>query len=203
MQLMEKPCLPRSGLAELCLTAGDLKDSLGMRSDAHKLWQQALTLAQQDCQALGLRERQVRFLKLLCPSLYCLPHTPGLHIAAIQSQRPHLDGQRADPELLTLADVFALQVHTELRNLYMVGSDTLIQALMRQAVRLLRQQQAAAAVEASTQAFEMVQQVRCLPLLQAQAAALLGRCCIVHSHTASQPAAIGQQRSLSSMPVIH
>lgn len=73
----------------------------------------------------------------------------------------------------------------------MVGSETLIQALMRQAVSLLRQQQAGAAVEASRQAFDRVQQVRCLPLLQAQAAALLGRCCTVHSHTASQPAAIG------------
>ena len=58
---------------------------------------------------------------------------------------------------------------------------------MRQALSLLRQQQPAGAVEAARQAFEMVQQVRCLPLLQAQAAALLGRCYTVHSHLATQP----------------
>lgn len=40
--------------------SGDMQDSLGLRSDAHKLWQQGLMLAQQECQALGLKERQVR-----------------------------------------------------------------------------------------------------------------------------------------------
>ena len=84
-----------------------------------------------------------------------------------------------------------MQAHPELRNLYMSGSQVLIQAQMRQAVSLLRQQQAAGAAQASRQAFDMVQQVRCLPLLHAQAAALHGRCCAVHSLLASQPAVKG------------
>ena len=85
----------------------------------------------------------------------------------------------------------ALQAHPKLRNLYMAGSETLIQALMRQSVSLLRQQQVAGAVQASRQAFELVQQVRCLPLLHAQAAALHGRCCALQTLIASQPATKG------------
>ena len=86
----------------------------------------------------------------------------------------------------------AMQAHPELRNLYMVGSETLIQALMRQSVSLLRQQQVPGAAQASQQAFEMVQQVRCLPLLHAQAAALQGHCCAVRSLLAPQPDAKGE-----------
>ena len=41
--------------------AGHMRDSLGLRNDANKLWSQALTLAEQECQALGLKERQVEF----------------------------------------------------------------------------------------------------------------------------------------------
>ena len=59
MQLVEGSCLPKRQLAEVCLMAGDMRDSLGLRSDAHKLWSQGLTLAEQECQALGLKERQV------------------------------------------------------------------------------------------------------------------------------------------------
>lgn len=86
----------------------------------------------------------------------------------------------------------AMQAHPELRNLYMIGSETLIQALTRRSVSLLRQQQVLGAVQASQQAFEMVQQVRCLPLLHAQAAALQGHCCAVHTLLAPQPAAKGE-----------
>lgn len=61
VQLMDNSsCLPKRQLAEVCLMSGDMRDSLGLRSDAHKLWQQGLMLAQQECQALGLKERQVR-----------------------------------------------------------------------------------------------------------------------------------------------
>ena len=84
-----------------------------------------------------------------------------------------------------------LQAHPELRNLYTVHTEGLIHALMRKSVSLLRQQQAPAAVEAAQQAFAMVQQLRCLPLLQAQAAALLGHCCTVHSHLLHPPLAAG------------
>lgn len=84
-----------------------------------------------------------------------------------------------------------LQAHPELRNLYTVRTEGLIHALMRKSVSLLRQQHAAAAVEAAQQAFAMVQQLRCLPLLQAQAAALLGHCCTVYSHMISTPLAAG------------
>ena len=87
----------------------------------------------------------------------------------------------------------AVQAHTELRNLYVAGNETLVHALMRQSVSLLRQQQVPSAVQASRQAFDMVQQVRCLPLLHAQAAALHGRCCAVQTLLASQPAAKGEQ----------
>ena len=59
MQLTEKPCWPMGRLAELSLTVGDMKDKLGLHTDAHRLWQQAELLAQQDCQAMGLKERQV------------------------------------------------------------------------------------------------------------------------------------------------
>ena len=86
-----------------------------------------------------------------------------------------------------------MQAQPELHNLYMAGTETLIQALMRQSVSLLRQQQVPSAVQASRQAFHMVQQVHCLPLLHAQAAALHGRCCAVQTHLASQPAAKGEQ----------
>lgn len=89
--------------------------------------------------------------------------------------------------------VAVLQGHPELCNLYMSVTEVLIQAQMRQAVSLLRQQQAAGAAQASRQAFDMVQQVRCLPLLHAQAAALHGRCCAVQSLLASQPAQKGEQ----------
>ncbi len=84
------------------------------------------------------------------------------------------------------------QAHADLRSLYAVGTEALIHALMRQAVSLLRQQQAAAAVDVARQTCEMVQQLRCLPLLQAQAAALLGHCYTVHSHKASLPTAGNQ-----------
>lgn len=57
---MDSPCLPKRQLAEVHLMSGDLRDSLGLRSDAHKLWQEGLSLAEQECQALGLKERQVR-----------------------------------------------------------------------------------------------------------------------------------------------
>ena len=87
----------------------------------------------------------------------------------------------------------AMQAHPELRNVYMAGSKTLIKAMMRQSVSLLRQQQLASAVQASAQAFDLVQQVRCLPLLHAQAAALHGRCCAVQTLLASQPAAKGER----------
>lgn len=59
LQLGERSCLPRRQLAEVCLMAGDMRDSLGLRGDAHNLWSQALMLAEQECQALGLKERQV------------------------------------------------------------------------------------------------------------------------------------------------
>lgn len=39
--------------------AGDMQDSLGLRTDACNLWSRALMLADQECQALGLKERQV------------------------------------------------------------------------------------------------------------------------------------------------
>ena len=81
------------------------------------------------------------------------------------------------------------QAHAELRNLYTVHTEGLIHALMRQSVSLLRQQEAAGAVGAARQAFELVRHLRCLPLLQAQAAALLGHCCTVHSHLGPHPAA--------------
>ena len=38
-----------------------MRDSLGLRTDAHQLWRQALMLAEQECQALGLKERQVQY----------------------------------------------------------------------------------------------------------------------------------------------
>lgn len=95
--------------------------------------------------------------------------------------------------LLQQLVVAVTQAHPELRNLYMGGSEVLMQAQMRQAVSLLRQQQAAGAAQASRQAFDMVQQVRSVPLLHAQAAALHGRCCAVQSLLASQPAAKGEQ----------
>ena len=75
-----------------------------------------------------------------------------------------------------------MQVQPELHNLYIAGSECFIHCLMRQAVSLLRQQQTTRAVVAAQQAFAAVQHVRCLPLLQAQAAALLGRCCTVQTH---------------------
>ena len=81
------------------------------------------------------------------------------------------------------------QAHAELRSLYTVHTEGLIHALMRQSVRLLRRQEAAGAVGAARQAWEVVHHLRCLPLLQAQAAALLGHCCTVHSHLGPQPAA--------------
>ncbi len=91
-----------------------------------------------------------------------------------------------------------LQAHPELRNLYTVHTEGLIHALMRKSVSLLRQQQAPAAVEAAQQAFAMVQQLRCLPLLQAQAAALLGHCCTVHSHWIKAPLAAGNLPSFGT-----
>ena len=93
--------------------------------------------------------------------------------------------------------VVSMQAHPELRNLYVTRSEAFIHTLMRQAVSLLRQQQVSGAVQASRQAFDMVQQVRCLPLLHAQAAALHGRCCAVQSLLASQPAARGDQSHAS------
>ena len=60
VQLVDSSCLPKRQLAEVCLMSGDMRDSLGLRSDAQKLWQQGLMLAEQECQALGLKERQVR-----------------------------------------------------------------------------------------------------------------------------------------------
>ena len=89
-----------------------------------------------------------------------------------------------------------LQAHPELRNLYTVHTEGLIHALMRKSVSLLRQQQAPAIVEAAQQAFAMVQQLRCLPLLQALAAALLGHCCTVHNHRISVSLAAGSLPSL-------
>ena len=72
MQLVERSCLPKRQLAEVCLVGGDIRDSLGLRSDAHKLWHQALTLAKQECQALGLKERQVQSPFQRCPSFPCI-----------------------------------------------------------------------------------------------------------------------------------
>ncbi|KAL0048239.1 hypothetical protein WJX82_010821 [Trebouxia sp. C0006] len=146
-QLIEqhkKASLPSSSLAEVYLVLGNMKDDLGLFADAQQLWQEALDVYQQECSALGFKERQA---------------------------------------------------HPELRNLYTVHTEGLIHALMRKSVSLLRQQQAPAAVEAAQQAFAMVQQLRCLPLLQAQAAALLGHCCTVHSHLLHPPLAAGEMAS--------
>ena len=101
------------------------------------------------------------------------------------------EGQKANKTIEVVQCALRLQAHPELRNLYTVHTEGLIHALMRKSVSLLRQQQAPAAVEAAQQAFAMVQQLRCLPLLQAQAAALLGHCCTVHSHLLHPPLAAG------------
>jgi hypothetical protein len=100
-------------------------------------------------------------------------------------------GWKPNKTLEMLHCALLLQAHPELRNLYTVHTEGLIHALMRKSVSLLRQQQAPAAVEAAQQAFAVVQQLRCLPLLQAQAAALLGHCCTVHSHLMHPPLAAG------------
>ena len=60
VQLVGSSSLSNRQLAEVCLASGDMQDSLGLRSNAHQLWQQALMLAEQECQALGLKERQVQ-----------------------------------------------------------------------------------------------------------------------------------------------
>ena len=74
LQLMEqhkKASLPSSSLAEVCLMVGDMKEGSGLYTDAHHLWQQALQLSQQDCSALGLKERQVKLVKC-CSSMYLI-----------------------------------------------------------------------------------------------------------------------------------
>lgn len=60
---------------------GDIRDNLGLRGDAHTLWSQALMLAEQECQALGLKERQVG-----CPINHC--HT-RLHAAHTCFHKDH------------------------------------------------------------------------------------------------------------------
>ncbi len=109
------------------------------------------------------------------------------------------EGWKANKTIEVLQCALLLQAHPELRNLYTMHTEGLIHALMRKSVSLLRQQQAPAAVGAAQQAFAMVQQLRCLPLLQAQAAALLGHCCTVHSHLINAPLAAG---SLSAFVTI-
>lgn len=58
-ELQRKLSLPGLSCAEVCMAVGDVKDSLGLRADSHLLWQQALDASQQECWALGLKERQV------------------------------------------------------------------------------------------------------------------------------------------------
>ena len=81
----------------------------------------------------------------------------------------------------------SVQAHAELRNLYAEGSLELVHATMRSAISLLRHQQFAGAVAAAQQAFDLLQHFRSQPLLHAQAAALLGHCCMLHQHTAPAP----------------
>lgn len=74
LQLMEqhkKASLPSSSLTEVCLMVGDMKEGLGLYTDAHHLWQQALQLSQQECSAVGLKERQVKLVNC-CSSVHCL-----------------------------------------------------------------------------------------------------------------------------------
>ena len=63
----QKASLPSSSLAEVYLVMGNMKDDLGLFPDAQQLWQQALDIYQQECSALGLKERQVQ---LACCRLY-------------------------------------------------------------------------------------------------------------------------------------
>lgn len=77
-----------------------------------------------------------------------------------------------------------MQAHAELRNLYAEGSLELVHATMRSAISLLRHKQFVGAVEAAQQAFALLQHFRSQPFLHAQAAALLGHCCMLHTHTA-------------------
>ena len=55
------------------MASGDMRHSLGLGSDAHQLWQQALLLAGQECQALGLKERQVQYY-VDCYHFLCVMH---------------------------------------------------------------------------------------------------------------------------------
>ena len=54
-----KLSLPSSSLVQVCLVMGDMKDGLGLCTDADQLWQQALVSSQQECWDLGLKEQQV------------------------------------------------------------------------------------------------------------------------------------------------
>ncbi len=201
LQLIEqhkKASLPSSSLAEVYLVMGNMKDDLGLFADAQQLWQEALDIYQQECSALSLKERQVQ---LACCWLY------GVHRCLIAAQicniKRRIDKRRIESqETIEVLYCALLQAHPELRNLYTVHTEGLIHALMRKSVSLLRQQQAPAAVEAAQQAFAMVQQLRCLPLLQAQAAALLGHCCTVHSHLINDsPAAGSLSAFVTSVPL--
>lgn len=73
VQLVGSSCLPKKQLAEVCMASGDMRHSLGLGSDAHQLWQQALLLAGQECQALGLKERQVQYY-VDCYHFLCVMH---------------------------------------------------------------------------------------------------------------------------------
>ncbi len=60
IQQHQKAGLPSSSLAEVHLVMGNMKDDLGLFADAQQLWQEALDIYQQECSALGLKERQVQ-----------------------------------------------------------------------------------------------------------------------------------------------
>jgi hypothetical protein len=96
LQLIEqhkKASLPSSSLAEVYLVLGNMKDDLGLFADAQQLWQEALDVYQQECSALGFKERQVQ---LACCWLY------GMHRCLTAAQTcnimRHSDTGRIDSQ---------------------------------------------------------------------------------------------------------
>ena len=96
LQLIEqhkKASLPSSSLAEVHLVMGNMKDDLGLFADAQQLWQEAVDMYQQECSALGIKERQVQFA---CCRLY------GMHRCLIAAQtcniKRRIDKQRIESQ---------------------------------------------------------------------------------------------------------
>jgi len=93
LQLIEqhkKASLPSSSLAEVFLVMGNMKDDLGLFVDAQQLWQEALDMYQQECSALGLKERQVQLALLLAVWYVYMPDSNSSlqHKAALQLPEP-------------------------------------------------------------------------------------------------------------------